>query len=242
MTQSSPYRIEGVRKKHSDAFTLQVERLDIAGGEILCLLGPAGAGKSTLLRLLSGLEAATSGTLLFDGISLGAPLAPLAILRRIATVHQRPLLLSGTVRYNLEYGLRVRGVPPAIRVDSVLERLGLTKLAAQPAHTLSGGQTQLVSLARALAIEPDVLLLDEPTANLDPANVALVEKVVLDMQRQRVMTVIWATHNLFQARRVADRVCLFLNGNLIESAPTEEFFEKPTDERSAQFVQGKMVY
>jgi tungstate transport system ATP-binding protein len=243
MTRSSLYRVEGVSKRHSDAFTLHVECLDIAGGEVLCLVGPTGAGKSTLLRLLSGLEAATSGTVVFDGISLDNQVVPLSTLRRIAMLHQRPLVLSGTVRYNLQYGFRVRGVTPlTARVDHVLERLGLTKLAAQPAHTLSGGQTQLVTLARALVIEPDVLLLDEPTANLDPGHVALVEQVVLDIQRQRQMTIIWATHNLFQAGRVAHRVCFFLNGHLIEAAPKEQFFAKPTDERTVQFVQGKMVY
>lgn len=239
----SLYQVEGVRKTYGDAFTLHVDRLDIAAGEVFCLLGPTGAGKSTLLRLMSGQEPATGVSVQFDGLSLHPPFVPLPALRRMAMVHQRPLLLSGTVRYNVEYGLRIRrAAASSDRVDAILERLSLVKLAGQSAHTLSGGQTQLVALARALVIEPDALLLDEPTANLDPAHVALVEEVVLEMQRRRAATVVWATHNLFQARRVAHRVGLLLNGQLIEAAATETFFENPADERTAQFVQGKMVY
>jgi tungstate transport system ATP-binding protein len=118
----------------------------------------------------------------------------------------------------------------------------LSKIASQSAQTLSGGQTQLVALARSLVIEPDVLLLDEPTAHLDPAHVALVEETIRQFQQERQTTIVWATHNLFQARRVADRTALLLNGQLVEVAPTEEFFKNPSDSRTAEFVQGRMVY
>lgn len=237
------YSMEAVRKKHSDAFTLEVEHLSVAQGEILCLLGPTGAGKSTLLRLLSGLESPSSGRMTFQGHRTENGDVPLEALRRVAAVDQRPLLLAESVRYNVEYGLRVRGVRNASgRSDSILERLGLSRLAAQDSRTLSGGQLQLVALGRALVVEPAVLLLDEPTAHLDPANVALVEGVVQDRQRHTGMSVVWATHNLFQAKRVATRVGLLLNAALIEVAETSVFFERPSDERTAQFVQGKMVY
>ena len=99
-----------------------------------------------------------------------------------------------------------------------------------------------MALARALAVEPDVLLLDEPTAHLDPARVALVKEAVDEFRRQRQATVVWATHNLFQARRVAQRVALLLDGRLVEVAPTQTFFERPSDPRTADFVQGKMIY
>jgi tungstate transport system ATP-binding protein len=237
------YRLQQVSKKHSESFALRVEQLDIAAGEVLCLLGPTGAGKSTLLRLLSGIEPPTSGCILFEGRRLEGPGTPLSVLRRIVMVHQQPLLLAGTVRFNVEYGLRLRGVDRgSAKVDEILQRLGLATLAGQSARTLSGGQVQLVALARALVLEADALLLDEPTGHLDPARVALLEETILETQGRRKMTVVWATHNLFQARRVSHRVGLLLNGSLVEAAPTQRFFENPTDERTAQFVQGKMVY
>jgi tungstate transport system ATP-binding protein len=158
-------------------------------------------------------------------------------------VHQRPVLLTGTVRLNVEYGLRLRGSRDRARkVDGILDRLGLTRIASQSSQTLSGGQTQLVALARALVIEPDVLLLDEPTAHLDPAHVALVEKTIRHFQQKHHMTTVWATHNLFQARRVAGRTALLLNGQLVEVAATEKFFTDLSDPRTADFVQGRMVY
>jgi tungstate transport system ATP-binding protein len=212
-------------------------------GEVLGLLGPTGAGKSTLLRLLAGLENSTGGEACFDNSPFVSTDLPLATRRRITLVHQRPILLTGSVRLNVEYGLRLRGIRDRTqKTEEVLDRLGLNEIASQSAQTLSGGQVQLVALARALAIEPDVLLLDEPTAHLDPAHVAKVEETICQIQQERPMTVVWATHNLFQARRVADRTALLLNGRLMEVARTEKFFTNPSDPRTADFVQGRMVY
>ena len=147
------------------------------------------------------------------------------------------------MRLNVEYPLRLRGQSErADKVDAVLDRLGLSQLASQSARTLSEGQTQLVALARALVIEPEVLLLDEPTAHLDPAHVAVVEETIRQIRQERRMTVVWATHNLFQARRVASRTALLLNGQLVEATSTEEFFTNPSDPRAADFVLGRMVY
>jgi tungstate transport system ATP-binding protein len=236
------YRLRGVSVRHGPSFALDVGDLEIPAGEVFCLVGPTGAGKSTLLRLLSLVQPVGTGQVHFFGQRLNGQM-PLAVERRVTMVFQRPLLLSGTVRRSIEYALRLRGAAgPTRRVDEVLDRLGLTELASQSTATLSGGQTQLVALARALVIEPEVLLLDEPTANLDPARVALVEEAVSQANRQRRMTVVWATHNLFQARRVAGRVGLLWEGKLIEVAPTETFFKSPRDPRTAAFVEGKLVY
>jgi tungstate transport system ATP-binding protein len=238
------FRLRRVRKQYGGTVAVDVEQLDVPRGEILCLLGPTGAGKSTLLRLLAAVERPTTGAVVFRGSEpRGQPL-PLSARRSITMVFQRPVLLAGTVRSNVEYGLRVRdgkGFSPA-RVERMLELLGLGKLAGQSARTLSGGQTQLVALARALVLEPRALLLDEPTANLDPAHVALVERVIRDDFLRRQTTVVWATHNLFQARRVAQRVALILGGRLVEAAPKDVFFNSPSDPRARDFVEGKLVY
>jgi tungstate transport system ATP-binding protein len=243
MTQPWVYQLDGVEKRYASRPVLQVDSLEIVPGEVLCLVGPTGAGKSTLLRLLAGLEPPTNGVLLFGEHRLDRRGLPLAVQRQITMVFQRPLLLNGSVQANVEYGLRLRGVSrPSAKAQKVLEGFGLTGIAAQHAPTLSGGQTQLVALARALTFEPDVLLLDEPTAHLDPARVALVEEVLAEFQHRRRGTIVWATHQLFQARRVAHRAALLLDGRLVEVAPTQTFFEAPSDPRTGAFVQGKMVY
>jgi tungstate transport system ATP-binding protein len=235
------FRLSGVSRQLGEVFRLRVDDLTIQRGEVFALLGPTGAGKTTLLRLLTGLQRPDAGMIQFKDALL-ANGSPLSLLRSITMVHQRPILLSGSVESNVEYGLRARGDRSGLKARHVLDRLELGRVARQDARSLSGGQIQLVALARALAPQPEVLLLDEPTANLDPAYVALVEKVIAETQAERGMTVVWATHNLFQARRVSRRLALLLNGEIVEVAGKETFFDGPGDARTAAFVQGKMVY
>ncbi|MFH1922256.1 MAG: ATP-binding cassette domain-containing protein [Planctomycetota bacterium] len=235
------YRLHTVGKSYGDCTILQIDELDLCAASVFCLLGPTGAGKSTLLKLLAGLQEPTCGVVRFDGVDLNRRDLSLSVRRRIAMVHQRPYLLTGTVRFNVEYGLRIRRASDRPqKVKAILERLGVEALANQSAQTLSGGQVQLVALARALVIEPEVLLLDEPTANLDPARVALVENVVRETQEKAA--IVWATHNLFQARRAATRVGLLWNGQLVEVASTEQFFQSPSDARTRAFVEGRAIY
>jgi tungstate transport system ATP-binding protein len=241
MSESPLILIRSLRKRHSPEFELSIESLQVDSGEVLCLLGPTGSGKSTLLRLLTGLERPDSGDVLFD--NQNAFEAAPALTRRIITVSQRPHLLSNSVRTNVEYGLKVRGHRDrTARVDKALEQCRLTALAGRDCRTLSGGQMQLVALARALVVEPDLLLLDEPTANLDPSHVELVEQIIRESCTARQLTVILATHNLFQARRLADRVALILDGSLVETADTADFFDRPTDPVTSAFIAGRMIY
>ena len=237
------YELRNVTKRYNGRCVLQVDRLVVYSGEILGIVGPSGAGKSTLLRLMNFLEPPTTGEIRFDRYRSNGTTPPLEVRRRVTTVFQRPVLLQRSVTENVAYGLRVRGERNvAHRVAAILERLGLSELAHVPAHTLSGGEAQRVALARALIIEPEVLLLDEPTANLDPYNVRLIEEIVREANRQQNTTVVLVTHNIFQARRLAHRVAFLLDGRLVEVAPTERFFEAPSDRRTLAFVRGEMVY
>jgi tungstate transport system ATP-binding protein len=233
-----------VSKRYGPRTVLAVDDLTIRRGEALAVVGPSGAGKSTLLRLLNFLEPVTGGEIRFDGQSVaGGDAAPLAVLRRITTVFQRPVLLKRSVEANIAFGLGLRGERNnAAAVRGILEEVGLTHLAGEAARSLSGGEAQRMALARALVLRPDVLLLDEPTANLDPANVALIERIVARLGREQGTTFVFVTHNLFQARRMGQRVALLLDGRLVEVADTETFFENPQDKRTAAFVRGEMIY
>lgn len=237
----SIYELDSLKKLYEGRTVLDLEHLAIERGEILAVVGPSGAGKSTLLRLLNFLETPNQGDLRYKGITAGT--IPLDLRRQVTTVFQRPALLRDNVENNVAYGLRLRGQRDCrAQVQAILKRMGLEKLRRSQARTLSGGEAQRVALARAVVIQPEVLLLDEPTANLDPYNIGLIEEVVKEIHQQRNVTVVLVTHNIFQARRLADRVGLMLNGGLIEIGSTAQFFEDPRDPRTRSFVRGEMIY
>jgi tungstate transport system ATP-binding protein len=238
----SVFELSQVQKVYDGRTVLNLDQLTIYRGEILALVGPSGAGKSTLLRLLNCLEPASRGIIQFDG-QPATPDLDLAQRRRVTTVFQRPLLLQRSVRANLRYGPGLRGqtLPETVEAEW-LERLGLAQLADQAAPKLSAGEAQRVALARALVTQPDVLLLDEPTANLDPANVAIIESIIQAENQRSGMTIVLVTHNIFQARRLAQRTALLWAGELIEVAETEQFFNAPEREETAAFVRGDTVY
>lgn len=238
------YHLDQVTKSYDGRTVLRVHDLDIRRGEILALVGPSGAGKSTLLRLLNFLEPPTAGAIRFlDGEVLPDRGATLAMRRRVTMVFQRPILLNRSVSANVTYGLRLRRERESTdQVRATLDQVGLGKLTRQRARTLSGGEAQRVALARAMILSPDVLLLDEPTANLDPYNVGLIEEIVKTLNRERGVTMVMVTHNVFQARRLAHRVALMLEGQIAEIEEVEAFFESPVDPRTAAFVRGEMVY
>ncbi len=235
------YQLSDLRKEYGARTILDIAALEIHAGEIFALVGPSGAGKSTLLRLLNFLEPPSSGRIVYRAQTLNGNV-PIETRRQVTTVFQRPVLLRATVRANVAYGLALRGERADRRVDEMLERVGLQSLAHAFAHKLSGGEMQRVALARALVIDPQVLLLDEPTANLDPYNVGLIEQIVREHNRARGTTVVLITHNVFQAKRLANRVGLMLGGRLVEVQATPAFFDAPRDPRTAAFVRGEMVY
>jgi tungstate transport system ATP-binding protein len=202
------------------------------------VLGPNGAGKSLLLRLCHGLISPSSGWILWNGLDVGV------VRQYQAMVFQRPVLLRRTVAANIRYALSVRGVPRRQRralVSEALEQAGLLELAARPARVLSGGEQQRLALARAWALKPQVLLLDEPTASLDPAATQAVE-ALLGRIHQTGTSIIMTTHDLGQARRLADEVLFLHRGGLLEHGPAAEFFNKPQSQEAAAFLEGRLLW
>lgn len=241
-TSPSIYLLEKVQHSYNGRTILDIPQLSIRQGEILAIIGPSGAGKSTLLRLLNFLEQPTRGQIIFDGQPITADL-PLAQRRRVTTVFQQPLLLKRTVLANLRYGLALRGEKlEQETAGRILQQLGLTPLANQPARKLSAGEAQRVALARALLIRLDVLLLDEPTANLDPNNVSLIESIIRQENDSQQTTTVLVTHNIFQARRLAHRTALLIDGRIIEIGETETLFTSPQKAKTAAFLKGEIIY
>lgn len=241
---------EGVSKAFGPREVLHSVSLRVKPGEVHAVLGPSGAGKSTLLRILNMLEPADAGRVVLDGvdIELRAPHARLSTAQhaarlRMALVPQKPVAFRTTVFENAAFGLRVRGMEEAeieANVGAALERLGLKELSEVPARRLSGGETQRLAFARATVLPLHYLLLDEFTANLDPANVKALEAAVQASARDQKIGILFVTHDMFQARRIADRVTLLVDGKLVESAPKAEFFEAPADPRAKAFVAGEL--
>jgi len=216
---------------------LRVQALDVERNEVLAVLGPNGAGKSTLLQTLALLERPSQGEVVFDGEPVAG--RELALRRRLAVVFQEPLLLDRSVEANAGLGLALRGVPRAERRERVrrwLARFGIEALAPRSARTLSGGEAQRASLARAFALEPEVLLLDEPFSALDqPTRESLLDELAAVLQETRVTTV-FVTHERDEAARLAHRVVVLAGGRILQLGPTPEVFTSPADETVAAYV------
>jgi tungstate transport system ATP-binding protein len=199
------------------------------------ILGPNGAGKSVLMRICHGLLAPTAGSVQWLGVN-GS--------KRQAMVFQRPVMLRRSALGNVVYGLELAGVrrkERALRAYDVLEAVGLEQRAHQPARRLSGGEQQKLALARAWALGPEVLFLDEPTANLDPAATRELETIVGQI-RASGTKIVMTTHNLGQARRLGDEILFIDRGRLVERAPVERFFAAPAKAEAAAFIRGELPW
>jgi tungstate transport system ATP-binding protein len=233
-------RAKNLRYTYNDREVLKGVSLGVRRGEIFAVMGPSGVGKTTLLRLLSLLDKPTSGRIIFN---LKSSDSNLSLRRRITMVFQEPALFNTTVWENVAYGLWVRnlrGKVMAERVESALKAVGLLDLSRRRARFLSSGEAQRVALARALAVEPEILFLDEPTANLDPRNVALIESVIKKANEEGT-TIVLATHNIAQVKRLADRAALLL-GKIVEIGPTDDILTNPSNEKTRAFIMGELIW
>lgn len=227
-----------VRRAQRDA--LVVDALDVRRGEVLAVVGPNGAGKSTLLLALARLLRPARGEILFEGRSL-EQWNDVEYRRRLSIVLQDPLLVSGSVFDNVSLGLRFRGPAKAEireRVVCWLERLEISHLAARSVNQLSGGEAQRVSLARAFILEPELLLLDEPFAALDPATRSKLLDDLARLLKDNRRTVVFVTHDLKEAAQFGDRVAVMIAGALRQVGSARQIKSKPADEAVAMFLQG----
>lgn len=233
-----PLRLEGVRYATGGHDLLHPLTLSVEAGSSTVVLGPNGAGKSLLLRLCHGLIAPVAGRIVWQG-----PAAACAA-RRQAMVFQRPVLLRRSVAANIDYALCLHRIPRperAHRAGQALEMAGLSHLAHRHARVLSGGEQQRLALARAWATQPEVLFLDEPTANLDPAATRAVEEII-QVFRSSGTKIVMTTQGMGQARRLADEVLFLHRGRLLEHGPADGFFEHPQTREAQAFIHGELLW
>ncbi len=212
------YRLQQLSRHYNGAIVLDIDQLAIEAGGIHALLGPNGAGKTTLLGILAFLEAPSSGTLFFKDTAIDYQRSNLLALRRqVVLVDQQPVMFSTTVRGNIEFGLKIRKIDTKNRqriVDEVLSTVGLSRYREARAHELSGGETQRLALARALAIGAEVLLCDEPTASVDAENQAIITDLLRQINVERGTTILFTTHDRLQAANLAQHTLVLENGRL----------------------------
>jgi tungstate transport system ATP-binding protein len=236
-----PLELDAVTFVASGETLLAPLSLRLDHGSRTVVLGPNGAGKSLLMRLCHGLLPPTMGKIRW-GNGAG-PLPEAVVRRRQAMVFQRPVMLRRSALRNVTYALAAAGVPwrqRRPRAEAALERFGLSQLASRPARVLSGGEQQRLALARAWALDPEVLFLDEPTASLDPTATRAFE-AALGVFHEHGTKFVMATHDLGQARRLADEVLFLCRGRLLEHTPADDFFNGPRSAEARAFLQGEIV-
>jgi len=258
VTVADGLALSGVYHGFDNTDVLTDVSLAVGREEVLAIIGPSGTGKTTLLGLLSLFDDPDEGTVEFGGEDVWSlsERERLNVRRQIGMVFQEPHLFDGSVRRNVRYPLdirrswadRIRNWLPRFGHRSVnpvvteqLELVGLDDAASRHVSSLSGGEAQRVAFARALSYDPEFLLLDEPTSDLDPRNTAVIEDAI-ETARSRGVGVVIATHDMHQAERVADRTAVMLDGSIIEHGPTQQVFDDPTDRRARKFIDGELIY
>ena len=226
-----PLRLENVAYATGGQVIIDRISLEIGAGPSTIILGANGAGKSVLMRLMHGLLRPSSGRIIWNGTEVG---------RRQAMVFQRPVMLRRSALANVIYALKLARQAESLAMEA-LKEVGLAHLAHRPARVLSGGEQQRLALARAWALHPEVLFLDEPTANLDPSATREIETIIKAFDASGTK-IVMATHNLGQARRLGDEVIYVHQGRVVERAPAEKFFTQPATQEASAFIKGELPW
>lgn len=231
-------KLRDITKRFGDTDVLRGVSAEIQKGEIFTIIGPSGAGKSTLLRIIDFLDTPTSGSVIFGGRDITSE-GSIEVRRRMGMVFQKSATFNTTVFENVAIGLRFRGMPETDvrkKITEALEIVGLTGFEERKAKTLSGGEMQRVALARVLVTNPDLLLLDEPTANLDPVSVEMIEDLIKKINQDFGITILMSTHDMVQGQRLAHRIGVMMNGIFSQIGTPREIFSAPHDRYVARFV------
>ena len=229
--------ITHLKKSYNGYVVLDIDRLSIPDHKITAIVGPNGEGKSTLLNMIAGLLEKDSGEILYDGDEKIPH-------KEVTLVFQEPYLISTTVSENILYPMKLRKINKDVmkeRLDFLSKELSLEPLLNKKSHELSLGETQKAALAIALSFEPELLLLDEPSASIDPYTTNEIEKLLLKMNRERGTTMCIITHNLVQAKRLADHVVLLNKGKVVESCQADHFFNSPERPETKKFIEGELL-
>lgn len=240
------FTLHNIIKRYGNKETLNIDHLEISKGLVYAILGPNGSGKSTLLRIMNLLEEPTSGEMYFNQNLIPKEKRKRLILQRdMVMVLQKTIMFSTTVLANVMYGLKVRGFNTKEAKDRAMEALelvGMSDFAHEAANILSGGEAQRVAIARAIVLKPSIILLDEPTANLDPNSVLVIEEIIKKINSEWGTTIVIITHNLFQAKRISNQCLLLNHGKIVEIGTTEDIFNNPINPWTQKFIAGELIY
>ncbi len=232
--------IFGLCRKVGDRVLVNSVTITIPDGTIFGIIGPSGSGKTTLMRMIDLLDRPSRGTITINGTrATGDKKQQLELRRKMGMVFQKPIVLSTTVFENVAYGLRFRGVKGdelKTRVLEAIDLVGMSGYGDRYAPTLSGGEMQRVAIARSMVTHPEVLLLDEPTANLDPASTTKIEELIRTINARFGTTIIISTHDLDQGQRIAHRIAVVIGGMITQAGTPEEVFHRPMNSEIAKFV------
>jgi len=232
-------KTEHLSKKYGERTILEDVTVSIAEGEIFGFIGPSGSGKSTLLRMLDLIETPTSGDLEIFGEPVRDAGAKFEMRRRMAFLTQKPVVFNRNTLDNVAIGMEYRKASRGEihkAVKEALESIGLAGYEERQGRTLSGGEAQRVALARAVVTAPEILFLDEPTANLDPISAETIEKMILRLNREQGMTIVFSTHDMIQGQRLADRIGVIMDRTISQTGTTTDIFHQPSTKNIARFV------